>query len=249
MRSSSQSAGCFPTGLPSPGIKDLLSGVPQSVVGLVPEIAPTTDLQSLPLAVIDFETTGCSPAKEDRAVEVAIVHFDQGRVTARHSLLVNPGRSIPFGASRVHGIYDHHVIDKPKWDSIVRTILRLLVGRVPMAYNATFDRSFLFAEMRRVGISPESSPGLPPALRASVDWLDPLTWVRGLQNSPKGNKLGQVAERLGIPLACAHRAADDAEAAGYIFHELLRSRALSYQEALLAQRGYARSWRPTRRSV
>ena len=32
-------------------------------------------------AVIDFETTGLSPAKHDRVIEVAVVHVDEnGRV-------------------------------------------------------------------------------------------------------------------------------------------------------------------------
>lgn len=41
------------------------------------------------VAVIDFETTGLSPAQGDRATEVAAVILEGGRVVARYQSLMN----------------------------------------------------------------------------------------------------------------------------------------------------------------
>src|SRR5262245_47812909 len=107
--------GCFPTGLPYPGIADLLLRAPQTMVGLAEELDHNAKFADLPLAVVDTETTGRDPARGDRVIEIAVVHFDQGKVAARHELLVDPGIPIPAEASAVHGISDADVKGKPRW--------------------------------------------------------------------------------------------------------------------------------------
>jgi len=43
------------------------------------------------IAVIDFETTGLSPAMGDRATEIAIVMLEGGEVVGRFQSLMNAG--------------------------------------------------------------------------------------------------------------------------------------------------------------
>jgi DNA polymerase-3 subunit epsilon len=234
--------GCFPTGVPYPGIADLLLRAPQVMVGLAEEIESGRTFAELPLAVIDTETTGRDPARGDRIIEIAIVHFDGAVVSERHAILVDPGIPIPADASAVHGISDADVRGKPKWEAVAKDVLGLLKGRVPVAYNAGFDRAFVFSEMRRAGTSPSNDRTLPPALRSNVEWIDPLLWARAVQPTAKGFKLGEVAERLGIALVRAHRATDDAEAAGQVLHALMReggNAALPYREVVQKQREHA----------
>jgi DNA polymerase-3 subunit epsilon len=238
--------GCFPTGLPYPGIADLLLRAPRTMVGLAEEMDGAQPFTSLSLAVIDTETTGRDPARGDRVVEIAIVHFDKGEVTARHALLVDPGIPIPAEASAVHGISDADVKGKPRWDAVAKDVMELLKNRVPVAYNANFDRAFVFSEMRRAGISPGNDKALPPSMRSNVEWIDPLVWARATQSGAKGFKLVEVAERLGIPLVQAHRATDDAEAAGQVLMALLKDSPLSYREVIQKQREYANAWERTR---
>jgi DNA polymerase-3 subunit epsilon len=142
----------------------------------------------------------------------------------------------------VHKITDADVKDAPTFDAIAAEIMAALAGCVPAAYNAAFDRAFLANEMARASngngnvtgsagnapASPASGNGNiapgglarhdaggppPPALRRSVEWLDPLVWARELQQGERSRALGEVAARLGVALENAHRAADDAEAA------------------------------------
>ena len=67
----------------------------------------------------------------------------------------------------------------------------------------------LVAELARAGLLPQEPP---PALRRNVEWIDPLIWARELQKTEKSRTLVEVAERLGVSLGQAHRAADDAVA-------------------------------------
>ena len=238
--------GCFPTGLPYPGIADLLLRAPAVSIGVAAEFDPNALLVDQPLAVIDTETTGRDPSRGDRVIEIGIVYFDRGEVSARHSLLVDPGIPIPADSTAVHGITDAHVKGKPRFDAIVREVIGLLAGRIPVAYNAGFDRGFVFSEMRKAGVALNNDRSLPPALRNNVEWIDPLVWARALQTNAKGYKLGEVAARLNVSIVQAHRATDDAEAAGQVLFALLRGTTSSYREAIQKQREHANAWDRTR---
>jgi DNA polymerase-3 subunit epsilon len=239
--------GCFPTGLPYPGIADLLLRAPSTPIGIAAEFDVDTSLTDLPLAVIDTETTGRDPARGDRIIEIAIVYFDRGAPTARHALLVDPGMPIPADSTAVHGITDADVRGKPRFDGIARDVLGLLAGRIPVAYNASFDRTFIFSEMRKAGFPPGTDRALPPAMRSNVEWIDPLVWARAVQPNAKGYKLGEVAARLDVSLVQAHRATDDAEAAGHVLIALFRSQGrLSYREAVQKQREQSLAFDRTR---
>jgi DNA polymerase-3 subunit epsilon len=201
-----EACGCFPTGRHYAGIAHLLRTVAR---GLLEEVAADAPWADLPIALIDVETTGMD-ASVDRVVEVGIAISRGGELVERKNWLVNPGRPIPKEASDVHKISDDVVKDAPRFEEVAREVVAMLVGCVPAAYNAAFDRAFLRNEIARAGLVEDE---IPPALRKSIEWLDPLVWARELQQGEKSRALGEVATRLGIGLDNAHRASDDAEAA------------------------------------
>lgn len=202
--------GCFPTGRHYPGIAHLMR---VAVAGLAEDFAADQPLATLPVVSIDTETTGRDPA-QDRIVEIACVTLLEGEIRSRKSWLVRPDRPIPEEARAVHGIRDEDVQGCPTFSEQVGVILKEMQGAVPLAYNADYDREILHAELGRAQHVPEERP---PAARRSVKWLDPLIWARELQKLEKGKSLGEVTQRLGIPVGQAHRAQDDAEAALGVF--------------------------------
>ena len=239
---------CFPTGLPYPGIMPFLRTAPPAQLGLAEELDPDAPWHTLPLAAIDTETTGRDPGRGDRIVEIAVVHFRDGVVEGRYGMLVNPGIPIPADAAAVHGITDAQVKGQPTFEQLAPKILELLQGRIPLAYNAGFDRGFIRAELARAGVEVTKTAATPPAMRGT-EWLDPLVWARALQTGVKGFKLGEVSTRLGVDLSNAHRATDDAEAAGMVLYKLLpKERGTTYRSLVLEQRGLksgpaGRTWR------
>jgi DNA polymerase-3 subunit epsilon len=208
MRASADAGGCFPTGRHYPGIAHLIRAAAR---GTAEEYAVDSLVHELPFVAIDVEATGLDP-NLDRVVEVACVVFRAGEVQ-RFAWLVNPGCPISAEAQAVHHISDDDVRDAPSFAGLAEEILLALYQGVPLAYNAEFDRAFLLAEFSRAGVLPAR---LPPALRKGIDWIDPLIWARELQPGEKSRSLSAVAERLGIPIGQAHRASDDAVAAGHV---------------------------------
>lgn len=223
-----EACGCFPTGRHYPGIAHLLRTVAR---GLIEELAADSAWAELPIALIDVETTG-TDASVDRVVEVGIALARGGVLVERRNWLVNPGRPIPKEASDVHNITSEVVKDAPPFEAVAREIAAMLVGCVPAAYNASFDRAFLGSEIARAGLLPDD---IPPALRKGVEWLDPLVWARELQQGERSRALGEVAMRLGIALENAHRASDDAEAALRVMLELGRDPRVPRTYAALVQ--------------
>jgi DNA polymerase III subunit epsilon len=55
------------------------------------------------LAVIDFETTGATPAQGARATEVAICLLEGGRIVDRFASLMNTGVRIPSFITQLTG--------------------------------------------------------------------------------------------------------------------------------------------------
>ena len=212
-----EACGCFPTGHHYPGIAHLLRAAAR---GLVDEFAADAAWIELPIALIDVETTG-RDASIDRVVEVGIAVGRHGDVIARYNWLIHPSIPIPAEAQAVHGISDADVKDSPRFEAIAHEIAAALMGCIPAAYNAAFDRAFLMNEFGRA-----SSAGLvttgptAPALRREVEWVDPLVWAREIQREERSKALGEVAARLGVALEKAHRASDDAEAALRVLYHL-----------------------------
>jgi DNA polymerase-3 subunit epsilon len=200
-----EGCGCFPVGKHYAGIAHLIR---VQATGIVDGFDAETKWIDLPIALIDVETTGKDPAA-DRIVEIGIVIGRGGEIVERRSWLVNPGRAIPEESRAVHGITDEMVKEAPPFSAIKDDVVGLLKGVVPAAYNASFDRGFVLAELERAGVESEA---LPASLAPNVEWIDPLIWARELQ-SETGKSLGHVTKRLGITVETAHRATDDAEAA------------------------------------
>ncbi|WP_442581531.1 3'-5' exonuclease [Mesorhizobium sp. ASY16-5R] len=105
--------------------------------------------------VLDVETTGLSP-RMDRIVSIAALRVDfellaspAGCEAVTFKARVNPGISIPPGASRIHGIRDRDVADEERFDGIGRKLLDF-VGDLPViAHNCMFDAGFIDAELHR----------------------------------------------------------------------------------------------------
>jgi DNA polymerase III subunit epsilon len=221
--------GCFPTGIHYPGIAHLIE---VRAVGVAEELDAHAPWLDVPVAFVDTETTG-TDSRVDRVIEVGIVIGVGGAVVERHSWLINPGMPIPAESTAIHHITDEMVADKPRFEEVAGEILNAFVSRLPAAYNATFDRGFIRAEMDRAGQRPMDPP---PALRSDVTWVDPLVFAREFyKGKGESRALGAVAERLGISLDNAHRATDDAEAALQVLYAFARDPRMPDTYAALVQ--------------
>ena len=104
------------------------------------------------IAVIDVETTGLFPMRNDRIVEIAVVIMaPDGQIQSEYETLINPGRDI--GPTRIHGISAGEVLKAPAFAHIAGDLLAILSGASVIAgHNVNFDRNFLVMEYARLGI-------------------------------------------------------------------------------------------------
>jgi DNA polymerase-3 subunit epsilon len=104
------------------------------------------------VAVIDVETTGLSPWRHDRIVEIGVVVIDSsGSIECEYETLVNPSRDI--GPSSIHRIRSADVLRAPGFADIAGDILELISNCTIVAgHNVSFDRNFLVKEYERLGV-------------------------------------------------------------------------------------------------
>ncbi|MFL6089416.1 MAG: exonuclease domain-containing protein [Aeromicrobium sp.] len=178
----------------------------------------------LPLASLDFETTGVDP-RSDRVLSYALLDHPPRQVSAGGTPtgfditgLVNPGVPIPPEAARVHGITEEMLVDAPSsaeglavvvdW---VQSLVHRQVGLV--VFNAAYDLTMLRAEADRHGLT-------------QPDWhrlvvVDPLVVDWGIERGGLGpRRLVDVASYYGIDVENAHDAACDARVARDVAVEL-----------------------------
>jgi len=104
------------------------------------------------MAIVDVETTGLFPWRNDRIVEVAVVIMSpDGTIHDEYDTLVNPDRDL--GPTRIHHISAAEILDAPKFSEIAGDIAELLRRSNLLAgHNVSFDRKFLVREYERIGI-------------------------------------------------------------------------------------------------
>ena len=156
-----------------------------------------------PIAVIDFETTGMSPAQGARATEIAIVLLDEhGQVAGRFQSLMNTGAWIAPFITQLTGITNAMVANAPAAAEVMQAAAHF-VGNAPMAaHNAAFDRRFWQGELALAGL-PAPQPFACTVLLS-----------RRLYPQAPSHKLGTLVDYHGLPrTGQAHRALADAEMA------------------------------------
>jgi ATP-dependent DNA helicase DinG len=97
-----------------------------------------------PIAVVDLETTGLSPADGAEILEfgILLIDADAERMTTLSSL-VCPSTAIPRAVKRLTGIEDREAWAAPALDEVKGEVKEALAGRVIVAHNAGFERTFL----------------------------------------------------------------------------------------------------------
>jgi len=105
-----------------------------------------------PLAIFDLETTGVNVAL-DRIVEISIVRIQVDGTEDIKTELINPTIPIPAETTKIHGISDEDVKDKPTFAEMAPELSKFLQNCDLSGYNVIrFDLPLLVEEFLRVDI-------------------------------------------------------------------------------------------------
>lgn len=105
-----------------------------------------TKLSELEFTVFDTETTGLSPYKGAKLVEIGAVKIRKGLsldLKNTFSQLIDPQKRIPYGAYKIHRISNEKVAGAPKIDEVLPQFAEYAENTVIVAHNAKFDYKFI----------------------------------------------------------------------------------------------------------
>ena len=155
-----------------------------------------------PIAVLDFETTGMSPAQQARATEIGVVIVEGGQIVARYQSLMNSGAWGPPFIEQLTGISNAMLRNAPPAAQVMNEVADFVGERPLLAHNASFDQKFWDAELALV------------RRRRVQPFACSLLLARRLLPMAPSHKLGNLNRWIGLPdTGQAHRALADAEMA------------------------------------
>ncbi|MCY9198045.1 ATP-dependent DNA helicase DinG [Bacillus atrophaeus] len=160
--------------------------------------------------VIDVETTGNSPKKGDKIIQIAAVVIENGQITERFSKYINPNKSIPFFIEQLTGITNSMVENEQPFEAVAEEVFQLLDGAYFVAHNIHFDLGFVKYELNEAGFR------LP-----DCEVLDTVELSRIVYPGFEGYKLTELSEELQLKHENPHRADSDAEVTGFIFLKII----------------------------
>jgi DNA polymerase-3 subunit epsilon len=102
------------------------------------------------LVVLDFETTGLSPANGDRAIEIGAVRLVNGKVTDKFQSLMNPGFRVSPFIEEYTGISNEMLVKADSCDEVMAKFADFMGDDNLLAHNASFDKKFLDAELNNI---------------------------------------------------------------------------------------------------
>ncbi|WP_409251154.1 ATP-dependent DNA helicase DinG [Bacillus sp. SCS-153A] len=151
------------------------------------------------IVVVDLETTGNSPKKGDKIIQLAAMVVQGGTVVDSYTTFVNPGISIPSFIEELTGINDEMVKDAPEFSEIAPKVLELLDGAVFCAHNVSFDLGFLQSELEEAGYNPFSGPS-----------FDTVELAKITLPTADSYKLTELSDRFSLNHSRPHQADSDA---------------------------------------
>jgi DNA polymerase III subunit epsilon len=166
--------------------------------------------------VLDTETTGLTPRDGHRIVEIGAVelinHMPSGQT---FHVYLDPQRDMPKEAEAVHGLSAAFLKGKAVFGDKADEFLTFISDSTLIIHNASFDMTFINAELKAVG-----KPAIP-----MTQVVDTLAIAK--QKFPMAsNSLDALCKRFGIDLSkrTKHGALLDSELLADVYLELIGGR-------------------------
>jgi DNA polymerase-3 subunit epsilon len=196
------------------GIGRLLAGLrsPPHALPMRPSLPDDEPLTSLPIVMLDTETTGLN-VRRDRIVSLGALQMRGGVPEAASPLdyLVHPGIVIPPRASAIHGLTDAAVALAPPFALVAPALLAFWHRRVLIGHNIAFDLAILRHEAERARL-----PFRAPAAALDIGLL-----YAGLRPRQSSITLEAIAADFAVDIEGRHTALGDARLAAGIWTRML----------------------------
>ena len=161
--------------------------------------------------VFDIETSGLDPFK-DEILEIAGLKMRGEEIIGRFEALIQPSRSIPAEAEKIHGLNEFFLlVNGRNVSEVLKEFLAFAGDSIIVGHNIKeFDWLFILNQTNKLSW-PQPQNKL----------IDTLELSRQMLSIPFYN-LTQVAKALGLEHKNAHRAMTDVEVNAKVFIELMK---------------------------
>lgn len=156
--------------------------------------------------MLDFETTGLSPAMGARVIEVSAREVINGSAGREYATLVDPGVRVPDEVTQITGITTAMLKGAPNSATVMEALAEFVGPSPIVAHNASFDRRFFEHEAQ------------PFLAGRSARTLCTLLLARRLFPGLPNYKLGTIVRAVGIGVpGQLHRASADTFVTTHLF--------------------------------
>ena len=158
-----------------------------------------------PFVVLDLETSGTDPKKDD-IIEVAMIRYENGKEVMRYDDLIKIDYELPKIITIITGITDKELREEGQEKKIVyKEIEKVLKGAYLLCHNISFDAGFLQAKGIELDI---------------LGYIDTIPLAQILFPNAVSYSLESLTDDLDIEHINKHRAMGDAEATLELFKRL-----------------------------
>jgi DNA polymerase III subunit epsilon len=171
--------------------------------------APGTPWRNAGYCVVDLETTGLDP-RRDEIISFAAIPIDEGRVRPGGlvSGLVRPRRMPRADSMRIHGLRAADLASAPALHETLDSLLGALAGRALVAHVAWVEEGFLGRALRAQGVRLHGE---------TIDTAGLAEVVLERRPAAEPLRLTTVAAQLGLPVHRPHHAEGDALTTAQVF--------------------------------
>ena len=139
--------------------------------------------------VLDTETTGLDPDDGHKIIEIGCIEILNREVTNNtFHKYINPNREIDTEASKIHGLTNNVLKDKPLFEEIYSEFREYVSNSPIIIHNAPFDIGFLKKEHATISVSDDFLDN---------EIIDSLKLARKISPGKK-NTLDALCERYAI---------------------------------------------------
>lgn len=168
--------------------------------------------------IVDTETTGLSPMKGDRLVEIGAIKIEpEMKLNLNNSFntLINPEMPIPYSAFKIHGIDNDMVAKSPLIDKVMPEFNAFTKDTVIVAHNAKFDFKFIDHFNNKLQLQCDE-----------ICILDTLTLARKLFPEAGKHNLDSLINffdiKVNVDASWRHRAVYDAAHTAILFQNIIQ---------------------------
>ncbi|HCL4480106.1 TPA: 3'-5' exoribonuclease [Clostridium botulinum] len=182
------------------------------------EIKETLNLlNSEEFTVLDIETSGLSPAKGGRIIEIGAVKVKNKQIIDEFHTLVYPEQKIYTKTTELTGITNEMLEGQPVYGQVLPKLYEFIGDSVIVAHNVKFDWDrFLLFFFKKVGMNP---------INKVIDTMD---LSKHFYKNKKKHNLAEMCNELSVNIGNHHRANDDAKATAKCLIRFIEMYKLTY---------------------